>query len=129
MQKAGADSADGAEAGDAETATLGERIAAARAALGLSVAELAQKLGVRADTVAKWEAGRSEPRANRLQILAGLLNVNLVWLITGRGPGAPLPRRRAGAVPEDVLDELRALRRRQQQLIDGLDRLIRRISA
>lgn len=73
------------------TATLGDRLTAARDAQGLSVAQLAAKLGVRSKTLDGWENDRAEPRANRLQMLAGVLNVSLGWLLTGQGDGPSEP--------------------------------------
>ena len=63
--------------------TTGERIAKARNDLGLSIEEVAGRAGVRAATVEKWEAGRVEPRPNKLLQLAGVLEVSLLWLMTG----------------------------------------------
>ena len=99
-----------------ETATFGDRLALAREAAGLDLAQLAHRLGVRPETLRNWEEDRAEPRANRLQMLAGMLDVSLVWLISGQGPGrgrsgrgrstrpprcvprrSPQPARRAGA--------------------------------
>lgn len=74
-----------------ETATFGDRLAAAREAAGHEPAELARRLGVRARTLAQWEADAAEPRANRLQMLAGMLNVSLMWLLTGAGDGIDPP--------------------------------------
>lgn len=79
-----------------ETATFGDRVAGARDAAGLSQAELARKLGVRKDTVLAWEEDRSEPRANKLSMMAGVLNVSIMWLLTGEGDGMNAP-------PNDVL--------------------------
>ena len=74
-----------------DQATLGDRIAAAREAAGLSKADLARRLGVRKDTVAGWEEDRSEPRANRLSMLSGMLNVSMRWLLSGEGDGVEAP--------------------------------------
>lgn len=76
-----------------DVATFGDRLQAAREAAGLGQAELATKLGVRDKTLAAWEEDLAEPRGNRLQMLAGMLNVSLRWLMTGIGddldePGA-----------------------------------------
>ncbi len=68
-------------------ATYGDRITWAREAAGLSSADLARRLGVRLTTVEAWENDRAEPRANRLQMMAGMLNVSLRWLLTGEGDG------------------------------------------
>ena len=71
--------------------TMGGRISAAREAAGLTVAQAARRLGVKTATLSNWENDRSEPRANRLTMLAGLLNVSPMWLITGRGDGVSEP--------------------------------------
>ena len=63
--------------------SLGDRLRVARENADLSRRELARRLGVSADSVATWEAGESMPRANRLQMLAGMLNVSLRWLLEG----------------------------------------------
>lgn len=65
--------------------TMGGRLSRARDATGLSVAELARRLGVKASTIQAWESDRSQPRANRLAMLAGVLNVSLSWLLHGIG--------------------------------------------
>lgn len=110
----GHDEDDPADAGwyDAATATLGDRIAGAREAAGLTPDAFARALGVRLATVQSWEDDRAEPRANRLQMLAGMLNVSVGWLLTGAGDGpsaAPGARPRA-AETRAALDELRRLR-------------------
>lgn len=112
--------------GDAQ-ATFGDRLTAAREAFGLSPEQLAWRLGVNDATVADWEADRAEPRANRMQMLAGVLNVSLVWLMTGEGewPGA------AGTGPEAdaMLAEFAALRAEQRRLADRFARLESRLRA
>jgi transcriptional regulator with XRE-family HTH domain len=91
------------------TATLGDRIAAARRAAGMSEAECARRLGVLADTLGAWEADQGEPRANRLQMLAGVLGVSLRWLITGQGEGPDAARAGVGPDARAALGELRGL--------------------
>lgn len=71
--------------------SLGQRIAAQRQRLGLSQAELAQRIGVTRETMASWESGQSEPRSNRLMTLAGVLEASIGWLLEGRGDCAPSP--------------------------------------
>ena len=65
------------------TNSLGERITKARADLAIDSADLARRIGVREETLNKWESGQSEPRTNKLLQLAGLLEVSLMWLMTG----------------------------------------------
>lgn len=95
---------------DDATATFGDRLTAGREALGLSAAALAEKLGVAQETLLAWEQDKSGPRANRLQMLASILNVSLKWLVTGEGIG---PLEDDSLRVEDaraILSELRALR-------------------
>lgn len=82
---------------DDASATLGDRIAAARGSTGLTQSGLAARLGVSAKVVSGWENDRSEPRANRLAMLSGMLGVSVAWLLTGMGDGVPEPD--AGAAP------------------------------
>ena len=91
------------------SATFGDRLAVAREAQGLTQAALARRLGVRRDTIEAWEADRSEPRANRLQMLAGLLNVSIAWLLTGEGDGvnAPPADRPGSTDPAPISDGMR----------------------
>ena len=65
--------------------TLGGRISMAREASELSVTQVIKRLGVKASTYKAWEADRSEPRANKLVALAGILNVSPPYLLSGLG--------------------------------------------
>ena len=122
-----------------ERATFGDRLAAAREAAGLSQKNLAKRLGVKAKTVSGWENDVSEPRANRLQMLAGLLNVSLMWLLTGEGPGIAAPgagsatgaTKDAAEVPGigDLRAELIAARRDLARATERLGRIDRQLAA
>lgn len=70
-----------------DVATFGDRLEAARLARGMSLNALAKNLGVDRKTLSAWENDQSEPRANRIQMLAAILNVSMVWLISGFGNG------------------------------------------
>ncbi|MCB1342606.1 MAG: helix-turn-helix domain-containing protein [Pseudooceanicola sp.] len=116
-----------------DVATFGDRIAGARDASGMSQAELARRLGVAKTTLMAWEDDRSDPRANRLAMLAGMLNVSVSWLLTGTGDGIPAPSDRATPDKEarQVLAELRGLRvamqataARAEKLEARLDKLL-----
>ena len=61
--------------------TLQERIRDCRRRAGLSQEQLAERLGVSRQAVAKWEAGRSAPSTERLLKLAGVLQVELTQLV------------------------------------------------
>lgn len=93
-----------------EAATFGDRVTAGREAVGLSAAELAQRLGVTEDTLAAWEQDMSGPRSNRLQMLAAVLNVPLRWLVTGEGDAPSDVGTLSEADATAILEEVRALR-------------------
>lgn len=114
-------------------ATLGDRLAAAREAAGLTQAALAMRLGVRQKTLRDWEEDQSEPRANRMQMLAAMLGVSLRWLLTGEGDGgiAPPaePARSGDAALVQMVSELRVLRGellKASEQIGDLERKLRR---
>ena len=50
---------------------------------GLTQAELAEKIGVSAKTVSKWETGKGLPDISLLQPLAGALGVSVIELMNG----------------------------------------------
>ncbi|MGI9390135.1 MAG: helix-turn-helix domain-containing protein [Boseongicola sp.] len=104
-----------------ELATFGDRVAAAREAQGLNHKTLAQKLGVSAKTLDAWENDMSEPRANKLQMLSGVLNVSIPWLLTGEGSGSEAAAAESanGDIGE-LMSELRVLR---TQIIHAADRI------
>ena len=110
-----------------ETATFGDRLAAAREACGLGQRDLAHRLGVSVKTLENWEDDVSEPRANRLTMLSGLLNVSLPWLMTGEGQGvAP----EGESVPGDaagILDEMRVLRAEMTRAAARMGKLEKRL--
>ena len=109
-----------------EMATFGDRIAGAREAIGLSQRDLAHRIGVRTETLRGWEEDRTEPRANRLQMLAGLLNVSMRWLLTGVGQGVSPPGAGNGAYLH-IVAEVRDLRADMARTSDRLARLERRL--
>lgn len=111
-----------------ETSTFGDRLVLAREAAGLGQTELATRMGIELRTVKAWEDDHAEPRANRLQMLAGMLNVPMVWLMSGLGRS---PQAAGGPPPEtpaaDCLADLRELRAEQAQLAGKLRRLEQRL--
>ncbi|QFT57216.1 transcriptional repressor DicA [Sulfitobacter sp. THAF37] len=114
-----------------DAATFGDRLAAARENAGMSQGDLAKRLGVRLSTLRKWEDDLSEPRANRLSMLAGILNVSMMWLITGEGEGigAPDTAGTDAAGVAEVMAELRTLRAdllRKAEHVGRLEKRLRR---
>ncbi|MEM0935609.1 MAG: helix-turn-helix domain-containing protein [Pseudomonadota bacterium] len=108
----------------ADTATFGDRVAGAREALGIGQPELARRLGVKVKTLRDWENDLSEPRANKLQMLAGILGVSLMWLLNGEGDGVDPPPEGTEA-PEHIRDLLLELRALQADMDRSADRLAR----
>lgn len=128
-----AENSDAAEIGyfSDEAATFGDRVAAGRRAIGLSQESLARKLGIKLKTLRAWEDDVSEPRANKLQMLAGVLNVSIVWLLTGEGAGVEDPWVEEAPLPTDageVIAELRVIRGEYRQLCERLLRLEKRLT-
>lgn len=124
-----ADATDGPGWYDPEATTFGDRMTGAREASGLSQAELAKRLGVKVKTIRAWENDQSEPRANKLQMLAGLLGVSIMWLLSGAGDGLEGPEDRA-ELPDDLaelLKELRKIKVDQARMSERMGRLEKRL--
>jgi transcriptional regulator with XRE-family HTH domain len=90
----------------------------------MTQAELSRRLGIRLTTLQGWEEDRSEPRANKLQMLTGMLNVSLSWLLSGEGTGPEEP----SAVPmsggtQAILIEMRAIKTDMIRTAERLSRL------
>lgn len=66
--------------------TMGSRIEEARLAMNMSLPQLARHIGVKAKTLENWENDRSEPRAEKITKLAGVLRVPIIWLLAGETP-------------------------------------------
>ncbi|WP_227267441.1 helix-turn-helix domain-containing protein [Roseobacter weihaiensis] len=112
-----------------ETATFGDRLAAARETAEMTQPELARRLGVRVATLRSWEDDLSEPRANRLSMMAGLLNVSMMWLINGQGEGldAPLEEATLPTSASEILNELRDLRADMIARVEQMGRLEKKL--
>ena len=56
---------------------IGPRLRVARENADLTQASLARRLGVETGSVVAWENDERQPRANRLMMICGVLNVSL----------------------------------------------------
>ncbi|WP_296761685.1 helix-turn-helix transcriptional regulator [Sediminimonas sp.] len=114
----------------ADMATFGDRVAAAREAAGMTQKQMAKRLGVKLSTVRGWEEDLSEPRANKLSMMAGLLNVSIVWLLTGEGEGGLAAPDEAEPLSPDIdalLMELRDVKTQMNAASDRLGRLEKKL--
>lgn len=112
-----------------DAATFGDRVAGARDFAAMTQAQLARRLGVKKSTLLGWEQDLSEPRANKLSMLAGVLNVSMTWLITGEGEGMSQPADEvivAGDFSE-ILAELREIRSEMRANADRTARLEKKL--
>ena len=105
-----------------DIATFGDRLVAAREKANLSQQDLAKRLGVKNSTIKSWENDNSEPRANRLSMLAGLLNVSITWLISAEGSGVEAPEK-SDEMSNDLLDALKELTALRVNLLKNIDRI------
>lgn len=102
--------------------TLGSRIEQARDAKQYSPRQLARRIGVKPETLENWERDRSEPRADKLMKLAGILQVPMVWLLTGDTPEAydrPVNPTQASEIAQK-LDRALSLQRELTALLSDL---------
>lgn len=109
--------------------TLGGRLSRARDAVGMSSAQLARRLGVKSATIQAWESDRSEPRANRLTMLAGFLGVTPTWLLYGVG-NAPEESVHADAlkIVRSQVAKLKTMHAEMGKLIDRAEDEIARLA-
>lgn len=115
-----------------DAATFGDRLAAAREYAQMTQAQMARRLGIKASTLRAWEQDLSEPRANHLSIMAGVLNVSMMWLMNGEGEGLDAPIADSTAIDADVsaiLRDMRDLRVTISQSSEQLGRLEKRLRA
>ncbi len=120
-----------------QISTFGDRVAAARRAASMDQEQLSRKLGIKLKTLHAWEDDVSEPRANKLQMLAGMLNVSLIWLLTGEGEGVTDPWEEDDETAEagdgraeltSVLADIRVIRSEYMRLGERMARLEKRVS-
>ena len=105
-----------------DKAIFGDRLVAAREKSNLSQQDLAKRLGVKNSTIKSWENDNSEPRANRLSMLAGLLNVSITWLISAEGSCVEEPEK-SYETPDYLQESLKELMALKVDLLKNVDRI------
>ena len=73
-------------------------------------------------TIKSWENDNSEPRANRLYMLAGLLTVLITWLISAEGSGVEEPEK-SYETPNYLQRSLKELMALKVNLLKNVDRI------
>ncbi len=66
--------------------TLGKRLSMARTNAKLTQSEVAEKLGVTAQSVSLWERDETSPDIDKIPEIAGLFSVTCDWLLEGEEP-------------------------------------------
>ena len=98
--------------------TLGGRIILARENANFTEKQLSYRLGVMPKTVRNWETDRSEPRGNKLAMLAGVLGISLGWLVSGEQSNSETLETFEETRPLQVkLDQMVALQEQTSALI------------
>lgn len=100
----------------------GEFIALLRREQGLTQAELGERLGCTNKTVSRWERGNYMPDLALIPDLAAILGVSVSELFAAQRFAEQDYKREADAMLITVtgrLQELKALRQKQQHLLDG----------
>jgi HTH-type transcriptional regulator, cell division transcriptional repressor len=111
-----------------DIATFGDRLTAAREAAGMDQEALAKRIGIKKSTLRNWEDDLAEPRANRLSMLAGILNVSMMWLINGEGEGVGSPEAEPlSADMTEIILEIRAMKSDLHLKAEQLARLEKRL--
>ena len=70
---------------------MNERIKELRKALGITQQAFADRLGIRQNTIAKYETGRGNPTTAVVSLICREFRVNETWLRTGAGDMFTMP--------------------------------------
>lgn len=82
-----------------------DRIRKIRKDADLTQEKFAERLGIKRNTVATYETGKSEPMDNIIVSICREFNVNREWLLTGKGDMYDVPEDEVAAVVSDLLEE------------------------
>ena len=108
---------------DEPESTLGERICNARQEAGLTLSLASHLAGVKASTLRDWERDRSEPRVNKLVVLAGIFGVSPTHLLAEEGNSsnpAVITKGRHDKIMNLLNDEISEIARQQIELTQRL---------
>ena len=103
---------------------LGQRIAAARKALGLTQTQVAEQLGISQQTLAHYEVGRLRIAVYTLVPLSEMLSCSIDELVYGEAAKAQTKRGPASKLQQQVEQVRQLPRTKQQFVIEMLDTVI-----
>lgn len=84
---------------------MNERIKELRNALGLTQKEFGDRIGIKRNTIATYEAGRNEPISSVISLICKEFDVNEHWLRTGAGGKAAMFNRNQPDALKKLKDE------------------------
>ncbi len=82
-----------------------DRIKKIRKEANMTQEKFAEKLGLKRQTIATYETGRSEPMDNIIVSICREFNVNKEWLLTGKGETYKEIEDETAEVVSDLLEE------------------------
>ncbi|MCP3871306.1 MAG: helix-turn-helix transcriptional regulator [Gammaproteobacteria bacterium] len=104
---------------------LGQRIATARKALGMTQTQVAERLGISQQTLAHYEVGRLRIAVSTLVPLSEILNSSVDELIYGKEAAKGQNKRGPASKLQQQVDQVRQLPRTKQQFVmEMLDTVI-----
>ena len=92
----------------------GEFIAQQRKELGLTQAQLAEKLFVSDKVISRWETGKGFPDLGNLEHISETLGVSIAELLKGEKLPESVPKEETGTLAIDILDILRRTASRRE---------------
>ena len=116
-----------------EEMTLGGRLHKSRQNAGMSLHTVANLLGVKSSTLRSWENDRSEPRINKLVVLAGLLGVSPTHFLAEEGNNGfdvTISNARRNKLIETLKEEMSCALEQQKILnerIEKIDTLVQKL--
>lgn len=82
-----------------------DRIKKIRKNAGLTQEKFAERLGIKRNTIATYETGRSEPMDNIIISICREFSVNEDWLRTGEGEIYDIPEDETAAIVSELLED------------------------
>lgn len=95
----------------------GDNIKKYRKINDLSQRELADKLGVKFQTVSSWEKNRTEPKIGQIEIMANIFGISKELLVYGDLPELAEPEPVCNSFMQSLFEHYQAASERDQELV------------